>query len=193
MSEKHKGSIEVFESHPIEHERSIEAHDHEAEKARAETRQSEDLEAARREIIKESSEKDKVLDKISAEHSQEAKEHEIESRRPVNSDLKQATFNKEIRHIRRKLSSSDRLGSKFIHQPIVKNLSEISSKTITRPSGLLGGGIVAFLGTSTYLYLTKHMGLRYNYSIFLFLLIAGFILGLIIEAVIRMARGRRVA
>jgi len=43
---------------------------------------------------------------------------------------------------------------------------------------LLGGGILALLGTSSYLYLAKHIGFTYNYSVFLILFFGGFILGL---------------
>lgn len=163
------------------------------DQAKEEAHQAAELDAARREVDKQSTtieKEDKVLENLKVEQSSEVKDRD-DSQRPANADLRKITFKKEIKHIQRKLNKGDRLGSRIIHQPIIKNVSEVSAKTITRPSGLLGGGITAFLGTSIYLYLTKHIGLKYNYSMFLFLLIAGFILGVLIEALIRLTRGRK--
>jgi hypothetical protein len=103
------------------------------------------------------------------------------NRPPASKDLRKISLGKELVHIRNKLKPADRAGSKLIHNPLVKNISEVSAKTITRPSGLLGGGIFAFLGSGLYYYLTKHVGLKYNYLLFLLLFVGGFILGLIIE------------
>ena len=111
--------------------------------------------------------------------------------RPVGTMLEGKAFQDGIRRIRENLSPVDRAGSHFIHLPFIRTISEVSSKSLTRPSGLLGGGLVALLGTSAYLYYTKHIGLKYNYSIFLFLLIGGFILGLVIEALVRLFRARK--
>jgi hypothetical protein len=153
-------------------------------------KKDEELVAARHEVLRESTEKNYVLDKLNAEDSE--KTHNIEfSNRPINSELKKLTFTKEIKHIRSKLNKTDQLGSKIIHQPIIRSISETSSKTITRPSGLLGGGITAFLGTSIYVYLTKHIGLKYNYSIFLLFLIGGFFLGVFLEIIVRLLKRRR--
>lgn len=190
MSEKHSPKFENIETSTQRHEQPVEKPLDTIGNDQIEARQSQQMEAARQEVAKISAEKEEVLTKLNEKQTFEASDQEIDQR-PVGKELKQVTFNKEISHIRRKLGPVDRLTSKVIHQPIVRNASEVSSKTITRPSGLLGGGITAFLGTSIYLYLTKHIGLKYNYSMFLFLLIAGFILGIAIEAVIRLVRGRR--
>jgi hypothetical protein len=190
MSEKNIQIIESLEMRTLEHEHKVETHLHKAEEAKAETRRLKELEAARYEATKESAEIKKVLEKLKASNTEAAKDNDI-SNRPIGPDLKKSTFNKEIRHIRRKLNKTDRLGSRIIHQPIVRTVSEASSKTITRPSGLLGGGLVAFLGTTTYLYLAKHIGLTYNYSVFLFLLVIGFVLGLIAETLVHVFKGRR--
>lgn len=100
---------------------------------------------------------------------------------PPSKELRGSTLNRELKEVRRKLSFPDKVGSKIIHNPVVRGVSEISSKTISRPSGLLGGGIVAFLGTGAYYYLTVHIGLKYNYLVFVILFVGGFIIGLAIE------------
>jgi hypothetical protein len=74
--------------------------------------------------------------------------------------------------------------SKVIHQPVVRAVSEVAAKTISRPSGLLGGGIVAFLGSAGYLYFTKYIGLPYNYFIFTLLFLGGFVVGLSLELIV---------
>lgn len=99
----------------------------------------------------------------------------------VNRELKSITLRRELKSIQRKLPAPQRALSKVIHQPVVRAVSEGASKTVTRPSGLLGGGITAFAGTSAYLYIANHMGYEYNYGVFLVLFAGGFALGLILE------------
>ncbi|MFO0781920.1 MAG: hypothetical protein U0524_03470 [Candidatus Saccharimonadales bacterium] len=103
----------------------------------------------------------------------------------INKDLKKVTLQRELTQIRRHLSKRERAFSKVIHQPVVRAVSEASSKTISRPSGLLGGGIMAFVGSTGYLLLAKNLGFsRYNYAAFLVLFAAGFALGVFLEFVV---------
>lgn len=105
----------------------------------------------------------------------------------INRELKAITLRRELQHIRRKLPAPQRTLSKVIHQPAVRVVSEATGKTVSRPSGLLGGGLVALIGTSAYLYLAKHIGFEYNYGVFLILFAGGFALGLLIELLIHAA------
>lgn len=109
----------------------------------------------------------------------------------VNRELKSITLKRELQLIRRKLPAPERTLSKIIHQPTVRVLSENVSQTLSRPSGLLGGGLVAFLGTSSYLYLAKHLGFQYNYVVFLILFAGGFVLGLVLELLVHWATASR--
>ena len=109
----------------------------------------------------------------------------------ITSQLKKITARRELRHIQRRLPAPQRALSKIIHQPVIRAVSEGAGKTVSRPSGLLGGGIFAFLGSSIYLYLTKHVGFKYNYFVLFIFLIAGFILGLTLELVVWMATASR--
>lgn len=114
------------------------------------------------------------------------------SPRTINRDLKKITLRRELREIRRKLPVADRALSRVIHQPVVRAVSEGAGKTISRPSGLLGGGLVAFTGTTAYLFIAKRQGFEYNYLVFLVLLATGFGVGLILELFVSFAlRGRR--
>ncbi len=105
----------------------------------------------------------------------------------VNRELKQITLRRELQQIRRRLPAPQRTLSKVIHQPVVRVTSEFAGKTVTRPSGLLGGGVVALTGTSIYLYMANHIGFAYNYGVFLILLGLGFVLGLVIELLVSLA------
>jgi TPR repeat protein len=112
----------------------------------------------------------------------------------VNRELKALTMQRELAAIRRKLPVPDRVLSKVIHHPTVRVVSEAAAQTVTRPSGLLGGGLVAFIGTTSYLYLAKHIGFTYQNSVFLLLFVAGFAFGLLLELAVHLAtRGHRQA
>jgi len=109
----------------------------------------------------------------------------------VNRELKSITLSRELTAIRRRLSAPQKALSKVIHQPVISAVSEPLGKTVSRPSGLLGGGLVAFIGTSAYLYLAKSAGMRYNYFIFLGLFAGGFVVGLLLELLVHAATGPR--
>jgi len=76
---------------------------------------------------------------------------------------------------------------------VVRITSEAASKTISRPSGLLGGGLMAFAGSLVYLYLAKHIGFRYNYLLFTLLFVGGFAVGLCLEVIIWLVSRQRKA
>jgi hypothetical protein len=100
---------------------------------------------------------------------------------------KQRATDRELLRVQRALSLPSRSLSKLIHQPVVRAVSEATAGTVSRPSGLLGGGLLAFLGSSAYLYWAKHIGIRYNYFIWLLLFVGGFLAGLLLEAVVWLA------
>lgn len=125
------------------------------------------------------------LEKLQQE--EESKQH-VPQHGHINRDLKNITLQRELTQIRRRLSAPERTLSKIIHQPVVRAVSEVSSKTISRPSGLLGGGILAFIGTTGYLLLAKNQGFsRYNYVVFLVLFAAGFVIGMVLELLVWLA------
>jgi len=147
------------------------------------------LEAARDTIEQEqpANEQDDPLQRL------QAAEKAAEPAAPtfVNADLKKVTLRREIQAIRRKLPVTQRALSRVVHQPVVRVLSEVTGKTASRPSGLLGGGLVAFLGSAIYLYMTKHVGFSYNYFVFLLLFVGGFGIGLALELVVWALTARR--
>jgi len=143
--------------------------------------QQDQLEKAR--AVAETAEQDDPLARMEASETEAAKQTPVA---PPNSSLKKLTLQRELQDIQRKESAPVRALSKFIHQPVIRAASEVAGKSVSRPSGLLGGGIAAFLGTSIYLYLAYHIGFTYEPSVFVFLLVVGFVAGVTVEMLARL-------
>jgi translation elongation factor EF-G len=126
---------------------------------------------------------EKMLDKATREHKQENHEPAI-----INHELKEIAYQRILRRTQRHLPAYSKAMSKIIHQPAVDAVSEAVSKSVGRPSGIIGGGLVALLGTSIYYYLTREYGYNYNSFIFLALMIVGFILGWAVEVLYKLFR-----
>lgn len=105
----------------------------------------------------------------------------------IDTELRQVTKSRELKHIQRREKPAERAFSKVIHQPAVRVVSEAVGSTVSRPSGLLGGGIAALTGTTIYLITAKQIGFQYNYTVFLALFAVGFIAGLAIEFLVYLA------
>jgi len=138
------------------------------------------------------------IDKLKQSIHQEAKstrEFSIENRHDTDSqpvlgvqrELKANAYKRTLHKVQTHLRPTEQTFSKFIHRPKIEAVSEMSSKTIARPSGLLGGGILALIGSGILLYMSKHNGFRYNFTLFLLLFVSGFIVGALFEIVL----GRR--
>lgn len=109
----------------------------------------------------------------------------------VTRSLKVMARTRLLKQLRKQLPVSDRLFSRVIHQPIIDNTSELAGKTVGRPSGLLSGGIFAFVGSSVVLYIDKHYGYRYNFLLWAICFVGGFVVGLLLEAFIKLIAHRR--
>jgi translation elongation factor EF-G len=141
------------------------------------------------------------IEKISQDAHHEAKSteemlHEAnkgstakESEQPlITFELKEIAYQRLLKRARRHLPTYSRAMSKIIHQPAVDAVSEIVSKTVGRPSGIIGGGLMALVGTSIYYYLAKHYGYSYNSFVFLLLMSVGFVLGWCAEVIFKLLK-----
>jgi len=93
---------------------------------------------------------------------------------------KKITLNNELKTIRHDLTTEQKMFSHLIHQPTIRKISSLSENTVARPSALLAGGLLAFIGSLTYLMLAKYIGVKYNYFIFIMLFLIGYLLSLIV-------------
>ncbi|MFI5240669.1 MAG: hypothetical protein ACHQUB_03095 [Candidatus Saccharimonadia bacterium] len=114
------------------------------------------------------------------------KPNHVESDKPVSAHHptkldKQAAYWDTLRSVQRHLNPVSRKFSQYIHNPIVDRTSEIASTTIARPSVLLGATSTAFL-LGGFLYITARLnGFSLSGSEFIFSLIVGGLLGLLVE------------
>jgi hypothetical protein len=99
--------------------------------------------------------------------------------------LKKETYQHLLMSVRQKLPKSSRSFSRIIHQKNIEAISEVGAKTVARPSGLLGGGLGALIGSIVLLRYSSYYGFEYNYSFILFTFLGGFSIGLIIEIILR--------
>ncbi len=109
----------------------------------------------------------------------------------LSPEMLQINTRRLIARIQRQESKPQKVLSKVIHQPVIRAVSELAGKTVSRPSGLLGGGLVALLGTTSYLSLARHIGFTYNYGVFLVLFFGGFIVGVALELMVHMMTASR--
>lgn len=100
-------------------------------------------------------------------------------------ELKAESYKKTMKDVRKKLSKPDQVLSKVIHNKTIETTSEIGSKTVARPSGILGGGIFALLGSVAILWMANHYGFRYNFFVFILLFVGGFFVGTMVELLLR--------
>ena len=109
----------------------------------------------------------------------------------IDKNLKLDAYKKTLRRIRGGLNAPDRVLSRVVHNPAVDAVSTSAAKTVARPSAFLGGSIGALTGSATLLYMAKHYGFSYNYTVFLVLFAGGFIAGLLVELLFRLLTKRK--
>lgn len=150
----------------------------------------------------ESTEHDHNIDKIHESIHKEALsteeitvgDHHNESNKPIlgiQKELKEDSYRRTIQKVRNNLNPAERAMSKVIHNRVVEPVSEFSSKTVARPSGIFGGGLVALIGSGAVLYMAKHYGFEYNFTTFIVLITGGFAVGLLVEILIHAIRKTR--
>ena len=69
--------------------------------------------------------------------------------------LKKDSYANLLTTTRRHLPTVSKQFSKLIHQKNIEALSDVGAQTVARPSGLLGGGIGALIGSVQLLYYAK--------------------------------------
>jgi hypothetical protein len=95
-------------------------------------------------------------------------------------------YKRTLQSVQKDLSTPEKALSKVIHNPTVDALSEVAGKTVARPSGFLTGAIFAFVGSSAFLWISKHYGYKYNFLLFVIFFGVGFVVGLVLEALLRL-------
>jgi hypothetical protein len=127
-------------------------------------------------------------EKSAVERSHSPSQHPV----LVNKQLKDTAYHRSLTRVQKRLSAPSRIFSKAVHSKALDRPSEVIGKTIARPSGMLGGAIVALIGTSVLLWVTRRYGYEYNYLAVILLFVGGMIIGLSAEAALTaLKRSRR--
>ncbi len=106
---------------------------------------------------------------------------------------KTRTYKMTMSRMQGQLSGSSRTFSKFIHNPYVEKTSAFIGSTVARPSGILGAGVIGFVGITFVMYFARRNGFEIsnNYSLVAILFVGGWTLGLLIELTFRIIRKTR--
>lgn len=130
---------------------------------------------------KEKRELDLSKEKVKRESQPETRKREASSYTKAE---KKAVYKKQLSHVRAQLPRGARTFSKVVHNPVVEKVSDATAKTVFRPSALIGGavsgiviGLIIYFGARYYGYVMPTFTL-------IALLIAGGILGVLIEFII---------
>ncbi len=91
-----------------------------------------------------------------------------------------------LAEIANELGTNEKRFAKIIHKPFIDNSSEVLAKTLIRPSGILCGSIFTLIGSIYYLIISRSTGFSYNFFVALLLFAGGFLLGILIEFVLRL-------
>jgi len=121
----------------------------------------------------------------STETNVESTDEETSTPFVIQKHYKKTAYKQTLKSIRRQLPNNDKMFSGIIHQPVIEKISDISSSTIARPWGLLGGGIIALIGNTALLYMSRHYGFKYNYLMFAIFFVGGYIAVSIIEIIFK--------
>ncbi len=95
--------------------------------------------------------------------------------------IRDQSYSTTMEHIEQNLNPAQRAISRVIRLPVIDELSLLLSKTILRPSMLIGAGTVATLGMLVLLYTAHTVGFRTSGSELFILLAIGWIAGGAIE------------
>lgn len=102
--------------------------------------------------------------------------------------LKKQTYQATMNRVEAKLPAYQRTFSRIINAEPVDKVSTVAAKTVARPSGILGGGLSAFIGLIAVTYFAQSVGFEVKASTFLILLAAGWLVGLAVEGLYRLGK-----
>lgn len=124
-------------------------------------------------------------ERIAAAHFENAAS---ESPMPLGRGLEDHAYKQNLRRAQKSMSAPQRQFSQFIHKRGVETASNIGGATVARPSGLLAGGLFSVLSSLAILYICRHYGYEYNFLVGLVSFAGGFILGILVEGLYKLAK-----
>lgn len=179
MSEKHTSHVEHgHEQADNTHEAKQRAQEllNEAKREASEAKHhhKEHIDELRNEIEKQAS----TTQEMGASEAINQQEPEAANTYWYSAEYRKQAYDQMLRTVRNRLPKRDQLASKVFHQPVIEKASEIGSKTVARPSGVLTGSILSFVASFVTYFFSKRYGFDMTYSIFIMSFLGGFILGI---------------
>ena len=110
--------------------------------------------------------------------------------RVVTPREKDASYKATMRTIQKEMTPSARNFSKFIHNPVIENVSEITGKTVARPNSILFGSLGAFFVVLGVYLTARYMGFRLSGSEFIVVFVLGWFAGLVFDLLRKMVTGK---
>jgi len=104
----------------------------------------------------------------------------------LTAKIKQEYYEQTIQDIRPYLSNSQKSLSKIVHNHVVENISELGAKTIARPVCLFTAATVTLLSSVLIILIARKVGFGLPNSIFILLFMIGYVLGLVVEIIIKL-------
>ncbi len=132
---------------------------------------------------KEKQELELSKEKAKAEKSQEVAPEKKDPNSYTRAQ-KKAVYKKEMKHVQAQLPKGSRAFSKVIHNSAVEKVSDVAGKTVFRPSALMGGAITGLIFGVLFYMVARYYGYVIPTWMLSILLIAGAIVGVLIEFVI---------
>lgn len=158
-----------------------------AEKLRNEAEKESKSHERKRDAIeaRKSAENEAISGKEKAPSASEKKRQ----REPVHKHVKKQTYKATMRRVESKLPAYQRTFSRVINNDTVDKVSNVAGRTVARPSAILGGGVIAFLGLGIVTLVANSQGFPVNSgAVFISLLLIGWAVGLIVEGIYRAVR-----
>ncbi|HUC95773.1 MAG TPA: hypothetical protein VMR76_02325 [Candidatus Saccharimonadia bacterium] len=95
--------------------------------------------------------------------------------------LTNKTYKSTLKSIRKTHRKSSLVLSKLIHAKGMDNFNELLIKTLASPRAFLGAAVVGLLGTTLSVYVAEIYSYHYNYLLFVYMILIGYVIGLVLE------------
>ena len=109
----------------------------------------------------------------------------------VSKKERDASYKHHMKQLQSELKPSQRVFSKFIHNPVVEKTSEVVGSTIARPNAVLSGAVVAFVLVLAVYLVSKFYGYTLSGFETIGAFIVGWVLGIIYDFFKVMITGKK--
>lgn len=109
----------------------------------------------------------------------------------LHSADREESFEQTMEEVRHDLPRSTRGFSRFIHRPVIEQLSEMLASTVARPDAILAGGITAFVAVLGLYFYAKYAGFALQGSETIVAFIIGWLLGIVFDFFKTMITGKK--